>query len=185
MFYLTSTAIRSAILAVAILSTAPASAATSDAVSYVKSAAAKYDVPSEFALQVSHHETRTRCGLRGASGEVGPLQIMPATARGLGYAHIARSSCQTQADAGMKHLAQCYHGMGGNRWMAAACHNFGFRALTTTAARMPRSVKAYANAVMGNARAMTASIKASTGKFTITPAADKITTYKTNFTSAQ
>ena len=135
--------------ALAVATTTSVSAHTSDATQYVIASAKAYGVPQEFALKVAKHESGIQCGRVGASGERGPLQVMPATAKGLGFKNIRQASCKTQTDAGMKHLAKCYHGMAGNRWMAAACHNMGFRALTTAAARLPKRVKAYANAVVG------------------------------------
>ena len=117
-----------------------------DATQLVKASALKHGVPVEFALQVAQKETGVRCGEIGASGERGPLQILPSTARQMGYKNIRQASCAEQTDAGMAHLAECYRGMGGNRWYAAACHNQGFSAIS---GKVKKRAKRYANAVMG------------------------------------
>lgn len=118
----------------------------SDATRLVEASALKHGVPVEFALQVAQKETGVRCGEIGASGERGPLQILPSTARQMGYKNIRKASCAEQTDAGMAHLAECYRGMGGNRWYAAACHNQGLSAIS---GKLKKRSKRYANAVMG------------------------------------
>lgn len=118
----------------------------SDATRLVEASALKHGVPVEFALQVAQKETGVQCGEIGSSGERGPLQILPSTARQLGYKNIRKASCAEQTDAGMQHLAKCYRGMGGNRWFAAACHNQGFSAIS---GKLKKRAKRYANAVMG------------------------------------
>lgn len=117
-----------------------------DATQLVKASALKHGVPVEFALQVAQKETGVRCNEIGSSGERGPLQILPSTARQLGYKNIRQASCAEQTDAGMEHLAKCYRGMGGNRWYTAACHNQGFSAIS---GKVKKRAKRYANAVMG------------------------------------
>lgn len=118
----------------------------SDATRLVEASALKHGVPVEFALQVANHETGIQCGKIGSSGERGPLQVLPSTARQMGYKNIRKASCAEQTDAGMEHLAKCYQGMGGNRWYTAACHNQGFSAIS---GRVKKKSKRYANAVMG------------------------------------
>jgi soluble lytic murein transglycosylase-like protein len=117
-----------------------------DATRLVETSARKQGVPVELALQVAEKETGVQCGKVGSSGERGPLQILPSTARQLGYKNIRKASCSEQTDAGMKHLAKCYRGMGGNRWFTAACHNQGFSAIS---GRVKKQAKRYANSVMG------------------------------------
>ena len=135
----------SQLAAVALMSMTVQAFAT-DATRLVETSARKHGVPVEFALQVAKKETGIKCGEIGASGERGPLQILPSTARQLGYKNIRKASCEEQTDAGMKHLAKCYQGMGGNRWFTAACHNQGFSAIS---GRVKKQAKRYANSVMG------------------------------------
>ena len=127
------------------------SATSNDATNLVRMAAVRHHVPVDFALRVARHETGGkggRCGLRGAAGEVGPLQILPSTARAMGYRGVSGATCEAQTDAGMAHLAYCYKKTA-TRWLAAACHNQGVsvaygRKVTSAASR-------YANAVTGAA----------------------------------
>lgn len=133
---------------------AQAHAATSDATALIRAAAQRHGVPVSFALKVGRQESGNRCGLRGRAGEVGPLQILPATARGLGYSGIRSASCATQVDAGMKHLAKCWRGMNGVAWKAAACHNQGLG--TIKSQRFAASARRYAKAVTGSAPVKTA-----------------------------
>lgn len=118
----------------------------SDATRLVEASARKHGVPVEFAIQVAKKETGVQCGKVGSSGERGPLQILPSTASQMGYKGIRKASCAEQTDAGMAHLAECYRGVGGNRWYAAACHNQGFSAIS---GKVRKRAKQYANSVMG------------------------------------
>jgi soluble lytic murein transglycosylase-like protein len=120
-----------------------------DASLIVRQAAIRHHVPVDFALRVARQETGGkggRCGLRGAHGEVGPLQILPATARGMGYRGVSSATCEAQVDAGMAHLAQCWRHFR-VEWMAAACHNQGHRTIQT--GKFAKSAKRYAASVTG------------------------------------
>ena len=124
---------------------------SNDASLLVRMAAVRHHVPVDFALRVARQETGGkggRCGFRGAAGEVGPLQILPATARGMGYRGVASATCEAQVDAGMAHLAQCWRHFR-VEWMAAACHNQGHRTIQT--GKFAKSAKRYAAAVAGAA----------------------------------
>ena len=120
-------------------------AAASDATGLVVQAARKHGVPINFALRVARVESGVRCGRVGAAGERGPLQILPRSAKGLGYRNIARAGCAAQTSAGMKHLAACYRKAGGNHFRAAACHNGGPGVLRWK--RIPKAIQAYARKV--------------------------------------
>lgn len=102
-----------------------------DATDLVADAARRHDVPVEFALRVAEVESGISCGdTNRVSGATGPLQILPSSARALGFrGNIIRASCATKTEYGMKHLAMCYHGADGNRRRAAACHYQGASAL--------------------------------------------------------
>ena len=116
------------------------------AVQYVKASAQKYGVAYAFASRIAHVESGMKCSVVGSHGEVGPLQILPATARALGYSNIRRASCRTKTDAGMKHLAMCYRGAHGNWRRAAACHNAGLASLKWR--RYPALTNHYVRMVM-------------------------------------
>lgn len=115
-----------------------------DAKPLVISSAKRHGVPVDFALRVAKVESGVKCGRTGAAGEKGPLQILPSTARALGYKNIRGASCATQTDAGMKHLAICWKKTR-SLWRAAACHNQGIsvaygRKVTKAAARYANKV---------------------------------------------
>jgi hypothetical protein len=69
--------------------------------------AKRHGVPIEIALIVADVESHSNCFARGLAGELGPLQIKPATARLLGYTgpEFALQSCGEGLEWGMKHLA--------------------------------------------------------------------------------
>lgn len=115
-----------------------------DAKPLVISAAKRHGVPVEFALRVAKVESGIRCGRVGRAGERGPLQILPATARGLGYKNIRTASCATQTDAGVRHLAICWRKTH-NKWRAAACHNQGIS--VAYGRRVSKAAARYANKV--------------------------------------
>lgn len=118
----------------------------SNAESLIVKWAKHYRVDPEFALMVAKHESGISCGVIGSHGERGPLQILPSTARQLGFGNIRRASCDIQTQAGMDHLQKCLNGSSGNRWRAAACHNQGMSAL---GGRITARAKRYADAVFG------------------------------------
>lgn len=115
-----------------------------DAKPLVVSSAKRHGVPVEFALRVAKVESGVQCGRTGAAGEKGPLQILPSTARALGYKNIRAASCATQTDAGMKHLALCWKKTR-NLWRAAACHNQGIS--VAYGHKVSRAAARYANKV--------------------------------------
>lgn len=118
--------------------------AHADAKPLVISAAKRHGVPVTFALKVAKVESGVKCGRVGSSGERGPLQILPSTARALGYKNIRAASCAIQTDAGMKHLAICWKKTR-NLWKAAACHNQGIS--VAYGHRVSKSAARYANKV--------------------------------------
>lgn len=139
-------------LMAALMWTAYASAqspTSNDATNLVRMAAVRHHVPVDFALKIARHETGGkggRCGLRGAAGEVGPLQILPSTAKAMGYRGVVGATCEAQTDAGMAHLAYCYRKTA-TQWLAAACHNQGFSVAYGKSVKA--SARRYANAVTG------------------------------------
>jgi hypothetical protein len=73
----------------------------------IVAAAQRHGVPIELALIVAHVESSSNCFAVGLAGELGPLQIKPATARLIGYTgpDFALQSCGEGLEWGMKHLA--------------------------------------------------------------------------------
>lgn len=139
----------------------------------VRRAAVKFGVPVNFALRVAKQETGIRCGLVGGHGERGPLQILPSSARSLGYKNIRSASCATQTEAGMAHLAMCWQEAKGNPRAAARCHNGGAGMTWSKNIRVNR----YADAVLG------ASVMIQGKEQRVTPAADRPVKTFVNFTT--
>lgn len=84
--------------------------------------ASRHGVPVNIALAVIRLESGGRCDARGRHGELGPLQIKPATARGLGYGGptSALATCGAGLEWGMRHLALAYRKCG-----HPGPHNYG------------------------------------------------------------
>ena len=82
--------------------------------SSVESAARRHGVPFNIARAAVYVESKGRCNARGRAGELGPLQIKPATARGLGYrgSASALATCGAGLEWGMRHLALAYNKCG-------------------------------------------------------------------------
>ena len=94
----------------------------SGSASAVDSAARRHGVPVTIARAAVHVESKGRCNARGRAGELGPLQIKPATARGLGYRGdtSALATCGAGLEWGMRHLALAY-----NKCGHVGPHNYG------------------------------------------------------------
>lgn len=119
-------------------------AKAADATRLVAAEAKRQGVPVAFALRVARVESGVQCHRHNKSGASGPLQLMPATARALGFrGHIRSASCSVQVHWGMRHLAMCYRGARGNQRVAAACHYQGVSALR----RVSKAGAAYARKV--------------------------------------
>jgi soluble lytic murein transglycosylase-like protein len=72
------------------------------AIPYVKQAAKHYGVPVSTAIKVCMVESRCRCNVRrGRAGEIGPMQVLPRTARGI---RMSLKGCKNQVYAGVKYL---------------------------------------------------------------------------------
>lgn len=108
--------------------------------------AVRQNVPVELAAAVSKVESNNRCDVVGSSGERGPLQVLPSTAKHIGFPRVARGGCAYQIRAGIHHLRLCLNANRNNKWLAAACHNQG---LSVHAGVKPYKKAAhYADAVM-------------------------------------
>ena len=69
---------------------------------YVIAAARRHGVPVRVALAVCRLESGCRCGVRrGRAGEIGPMQVLPATARAIG---ASLRGCRAQVEAGVRYL---------------------------------------------------------------------------------
>jgi soluble lytic murein transglycosylase-like protein len=108
---------------------AAATPETSSVAARVAEVAARHGVPARLAIAVARTESNLRCQARGRHGELGPMQIKPATARGLGYSGPASAlnSCGAGLEWGIRHLAVAYRRCG-TAAGAAALHNRGLAA---------------------------------------------------------
>lgn len=82
----------------------------------IRKAAAKHGVPVKIAKAVVEVESNFNPRARGSAGEVGLMQIKPATARGIGYRGSTRALYDpaTNLEWGMKYLAGAHKRAGGD-----------------------------------------------------------------------
>ncbi|WP_051630487.1 lytic transglycosylase domain-containing protein [Afifella pfennigii] len=106
----------------------------------VSKVAATHGVPAALAHAVVTVESRYNPRARGAAGEVGLMQIKPATARGIGYrgSIAALYDPETNLEWGMRYLARAYQLGGGTVCGTALRYNAGHYAK-----RMTRHTNAY------------------------------------------
>jgi Transglycosylase SLT domain len=81
--------------------------ASTDIIRMIAAAAQRHGISISVALKVAKIESGLNCNAQGKAGELGPLQIKPATARLIGYegAIAALRSCGAGLEWGIKHLA--------------------------------------------------------------------------------
>jgi SLT domain-containing protein len=91
----------------------------------VTAAAAKFNIPAGLLSRLIQAESSWRPGVVSHAGAIGLTQVMPDTARGMGYSVEAlRRSPEIQIEAGAKYLAQQYNRFGS--WpLALAAYNAG------------------------------------------------------------
>eukprot|EP00903_Cladosiphon_okamuranus_P001978 g1976.t1 len=82
----------------------------------IRKAAAKHGVPVKIAKAVVEVESNFNPRARGSAGEVGLMQIKPATARGIGYRGSTKAlyDPETNLEWGMKYLAGAHERAGGD-----------------------------------------------------------------------
>ena len=84
--------------------------------SLIRKAAAKHGVPANIAKAVVEVESNFNPRARGRAGEVGLMQIKPATARGIGYRGSTKAlyDPETNLEWGMKYLAGAHERANGD-----------------------------------------------------------------------
>jgi transglycosylase-like protein with SLT domain len=84
-----------------------AAQASGDVYRMIAAAANRHGISASLAIKVVKIESDFDCTAEGSAGELGPLQIKPATARLIGYQGLisALQSCGAGLEWGMKHLA--------------------------------------------------------------------------------
>lgn len=117
MFALTASACQSAQISTTTVN--PAILENAGAAKYdkmIRASARKHGVPVELAHAVVQVESNYNPKARGSAGEVGLMQIKPATARGVGYKGSTKGlyDPKTNLEFGMKYLAGAHERAGGD-----------------------------------------------------------------------
>ncbi len=111
----------------------------------VKETAKKHGVPVELAHAVVTVESNYNPRSRGRAGEVGLMQIKPATARGMGYRGSTQAlyKPETNLEWGMKYLAEAHRRAGGDLCGTILRYNAGHYAkrMNPVSARYCKKVK--------------------------------------------
>ncbi len=112
----------------------------------IKSYAKKYGVPADLAHAVVKVESNFNARARGSAGEIGLMQIKPATARMLGYSGSSKGlyDPETNIQYGMKYLAMAHDLGGGDTCGTILRYNAGHgaRRMNPVSAAYCRKVKA-------------------------------------------
>jgi len=96
----------------------------------VATAAAKAGVDPTLAVAVAYQESRLNLNpARGSSGEIGMMQVMPATGKAIGFDEQALLDPQKNIEAGVEYLRRALVATGNNPKLAAAYYNGGPGAL--------------------------------------------------------
>lgn len=101
--------------------------AHSDVRKMVAAEASRQGVPVGLALSIAKQESNFRCSAVGRSGERGVMQILPRTAKGLGYKGkpAGLNNCQTGIRYGIMYLKLAHKKAGGNTYRTAVLYNGG------------------------------------------------------------
>ncbi|MFD1696474.1 lytic transglycosylase domain-containing protein [Roseibium aestuarii] len=111
----------------------------------IRKAAKKHGVPLSIAQAVVQVESNFNPKARGSAGEVGLMQIKPATARGLGYRGSTQAlyDPETNLEWGMRYLAGAHQRAGGDVCGTILRYNAGHYAkrMNPVSARYCKKVK--------------------------------------------
>ncbi len=122
-----------------------ASARRSSYASMIRTAARKHGVPLSIAQAVVQVESNFNPRARGSAGEVGLMQIKPATARGMGYRGSTKAlyDPKTNLEWGMKYLAGAHKRASGDVCGTILRYNAGHyaRRMNPVSRRYCRKVK--------------------------------------------
>jgi len=91
----------------------------------VKDAAVRHGIPPAWYLAKVHVESRFNCRAVSPSGAIGIGQVMPATARSMGYSPRDMFDCYKGADAGARYASLAYRKSGGNLMYASTMYLTG------------------------------------------------------------
>jgi soluble lytic murein transglycosylase-like protein len=119
-------------------------ASTSSIQSLITSVANSLGVPSSIALAVAQKESNFNQAAVGSSGEIGVMQLMPATAAGLG---VDPTDLNQNVTGGVSLLASLYQQYG-NWTQALEAYNAGPTAVNQ--GTVPSSSVSYASSILGS-----------------------------------
>ncbi|WP_346894290.1 transglycosylase SLT domain-containing protein [uncultured Roseibium sp.] len=112
----------------------------------IRKAAKKHGVPERVALAVVQVESNFNPRARGRAGEIGLMQIKPATARGLGFRGASKAlyDPQTNLEWGMRYLAGAHKRASGDLCGTILRYNAGHFAkrMNPVSSRYCRKIKA-------------------------------------------
>ncbi|WP_310619066.1 lytic transglycosylase domain-containing protein [Flexibacterium corallicola] len=132
-----------------VVTDAEAAPKTSSYDKLIKQKAKKHGVPHDLARAVVQVESNFNAKARGLAGEVGLMQIKPATARGMGYKGSTKAlyAPETNLEWGMKYLAGAHKKAGGNLCGTILRYNAGHGAkrMNKISARYCQRVKGILN----------------------------------------
>lgn len=113
--------------------------------------ARRYNVPPKLVLAVIDAESNGNPKARSKAGAVGLMQLMPATARGLGFSSSKLTDPDTNIHAGVKYLSQLLKHYRGDVRKAVAAYNAGQGAVDRYGGVPPyKETRNYVKKVMGN-----------------------------------
>src|SRR5271167_4274777 len=101
---------------------------TADVLALLNAAAAEYNVSPSLVIAVANQESggnqfdSSGKVLTSSAGAMGVMQLMPATAAGLG---VDPTNTAQNVDGGVRYLAQLLQQFGGNQALALAAYNWG------------------------------------------------------------
>lgn len=128
--------------------TAIKAAQTWDMQDYAQQAAQKAGVDPALAIGVLHQESRSNPNAVSPKGALGPMQLMPGTAKDLG---VDPSDPYQNIDGGVKYLKQQLDAFGGDARKALAAYNAGPGAVQKYGGVPPfKETQDYVGAIMGD-----------------------------------
>lgn len=119
--------------------------ASGELVGVVRQAAQRHGIPPRWYLAKVQIESRFNCRARSHAGALGIGQVMPRTARGMGYSPASMLNCHTGADAGARYAKMALDKAGGNLMHASTLYLHGVHAKKRSSAYGRMVLAAMAN----------------------------------------
>jgi hypothetical protein len=104
---------------------------------------------SETAVVIAYKESRFNCKATGplakGSRAMGVMQVMPGTARGMGFNPRHLHDCRYGIDAGVEHMRRCLDAGAANQKQMIRCHQTGWAHKKTRPHKGSRAVRESSN----------------------------------------